>query len=93
MTDESSSTGSPKVELLPTFESMFSSIKQRVTFSKGNKKQPATSTDLGGNAAGDIQQVGLYLIAICSLLQTLPQTAPLITTKNATILWTHLVQP
>ena len=75
MTDESSSTGSAKVELLPTFESMFSSIKQRVTFSKGNKKQPATSTDLGGNAAGDIQQVGLYLIAICSLLQTLPQTA------------------
>jgi hypothetical protein len=57
MTDESSSPGSPKVELFPTFESIFSSIKQRVTFSK-TKKQSTTSTDLGGNAAaGDIQQV------------------------------------
>ena len=69
MADESSSPGSPKVELLPTFESMLSSIKQRVTFSKGNKKQPATSTDL--NAAGDIQQVSLCrsILSIAANLQ------------------------
>ena len=77
---DESSPGSPKVELDPTFESMFSSFKQRVTFSKA-KKQSA-STNLDGNAA-NIQQVNRFwvrvayrVVAICSVLQILlPQTS------------------
>ena len=62
---DESSPGSPKVELNPTFESIFSSIKQRVTFSK-SKKVTAT-TDLSDGKAANIQQVSRVVTALYSL--------------------------